>query len=154
MITNVNEEDGRSVVRVSRVFKPEKSSMKRWGMTPFTSRWEEMLFTDCPLNISYEPSFELGTYFTCMSKAHLSEQQLETLGAYRCSLMEKRQAELQDRYRRALESAEDSEGSCPRRDVTPVWRLCVADSMAQHGSGEFIMWCTRAVFSIVFKIRV
>ncbi|XP_056297441.1 breast cancer type 2 susceptibility protein isoform X2 [Pseudoliparis swirei] len=67
-------------------------------------------------------------------QAHLSEQQLETLGAYRCSLMEKRQAELQDRYRRALESAEDSEGSCPRRDVTPVWRLCVADSMAQHGS--------------------
>ncbi|XP_034404003.1 breast cancer type 2 susceptibility protein isoform X1 [Cyclopterus lumpus] len=67
-------------------------------------------------------------------EAHLSEQQLETLGTYRRSLMEKRQAELQDRYRRALESAEDSEGSCPKRDVTPVWRLCVADSMDQHGS--------------------
>ncbi|TNN86586.1 NEDD4-binding protein 2-like 2 [Liparis tanakae] len=35
-------------------------------------------------------------------EAHLSEQQLETLGTYRRSLMEKRQAELQDRYRRAL----------------------------------------------------
>ncbi|XP_029302084.1 breast cancer type 2 susceptibility protein [Cottoperca gobio] len=67
-------------------------------------------------------------------EAHLSEQQLETLRTYRCSLMEKRQAELQDRYRRALENAEESDGSCPKRDVTPVWRLCIADSMDQPGS--------------------
>ncbi len=65
----------------------------------------------------------------------MSEQQLETLHTYRLSLMEKKQAELQDRYRRALETAEDSEGSCPKRDVTPVWRLCIADSMDQPGSG-------------------
>ncbi|XP_014892348.1 breast cancer type 2 susceptibility protein [Poecilia latipinna] len=63
-------------------------------------------------------------------EAHLSEQQLETLQAYRRSLMEKKQAELQDRYRRALD-AEDNETSCPKRDATPVWRLCVADSMTQ-----------------------
>ncbi|XP_054456800.1 breast cancer type 2 susceptibility protein isoform X2 [Anoplopoma fimbria] len=67
-------------------------------------------------------------------EAHLSEQQMETLRTYRLSLMEKKQAELQDRYRRALESAEDSEGSCPKRDVTPVWRLCVADSLEERGS--------------------
>ncbi|XP_060902997.1 breast cancer type 2 susceptibility protein [Labrus mixtus] len=67
-------------------------------------------------------------------EAHLSEQQLETLRAYRRSQMEKKQTELQDRYRRALESAENSEGSCPKRDVTPVWRLCFADSMGQPGS--------------------
>ncbi|MED6231722.1 hypothetical protein ATANTOWER_006074 [Ataeniobius toweri] len=63
-------------------------------------------------------------------ETHLNEQQLETLRAYRCSLMEKKQAELQDRYRRALE-AEDNEKSCPKRDVTPVWRLCIADSRVQ-----------------------
>uniref|UniRef100_A0A671W034 BRCA2 DNA repair associated n=1 Tax=Sparus aurata TaxID=8175 RepID=A0A671W034_SPAAU len=57
---------------------------------------------------------------------------LETLHSYRRSLMEKKQAELQDRYRRALESAEDREGSCPKRDVTPVWRLCIADTTDQH----------------------
>ncbi|XP_034722037.1 breast cancer type 2 susceptibility protein [Etheostoma cragini] len=67
-------------------------------------------------------------------EAHLSEEQLETLRTFRCSLMEKKQAVLQDRYRRALESAEDSEGICPKREVTPVWRLCVADSMDQPGS--------------------
>ncbi|XP_076002331.1 breast cancer type 2 susceptibility protein [Genypterus blacodes] len=67
-------------------------------------------------------------------EARLSEQQMETLGAYRRSVMEKRQAELQHRYRCALEQAEDEGGSCPKRDVTPVWRLCVADSMNQSGN--------------------
>ncbi|XP_041797388.1 breast cancer type 2 susceptibility protein [Chelmon rostratus] len=67
-------------------------------------------------------------------EAHLSEQQLETVHTYRRSLMEKKQAELQDRYRRALENAEDREGSCPKRDVTPVWRLCIADSLDGPGS--------------------
>ncbi|XP_074535553.1 breast cancer type 2 susceptibility protein isoform X2 [Halichoeres trimaculatus] len=67
-------------------------------------------------------------------EAQLSEQQLETLHSYRRSLMERKQAELQDRYRRALESAENSEGGCPKRDVSPVWRLCFADSMGHPGS--------------------
>ncbi|XP_034556512.1 breast cancer type 2 susceptibility protein [Notolabrus celidotus] len=67
-------------------------------------------------------------------EAQLSEQQLETLRSYRRSLMERKQAELQDRYRQALESAENSEGGCPKRDVTPVWRLCFADSMGQPSS--------------------
>ncbi|XP_030600423.1 breast cancer type 2 susceptibility protein [Archocentrus centrarchus] len=65
-------------------------------------------------------------------EAHLSAQQLEALHTYRRSVMEKKQAELQDRYRRALE-AEDSEMSCPKREVTPVWRLCIADSTEQPG---------------------
>uniref|UniRef100_A0A3Q2CW94 Tower domain-containing protein n=1 Tax=Cyprinodon variegatus TaxID=28743 RepID=A0A3Q2CW94_CYPVA len=63
-------------------------------------------------------------------EAHLSKKQMETLQAYRSSLMEKKQAELQDRYRRALD-AEDNEMSCPKRDVAPVWRLCIADSKDQ-----------------------
>lgn len=48
--------------------------------------------------------------------------------------MEKKQAELQDRYWRALD-AEDNEMSCPKRDVTPVWRLCIADSRIQSSCG-------------------
>ncbi|XP_053176160.1 breast cancer type 2 susceptibility protein [Scomber japonicus] len=74
-------------------------------------------------------------------EAHLSEQQLETLHTYRRSLIEKKQAELQDRYRRALENAEENEGTCPKRDVTPVWRLCIADSMSQSSSVyQLNMW--------------
>lgn len=65
---------------------------------------------------------------------------METLRIHRRSLMERRQAELQDRYRRAVE-AEDNEGICPRRDVTPVWRLCVADSRDHPGRGESSFLC-------------
>ncbi|XP_062275871.1 breast cancer type 2 susceptibility protein [Scomber scombrus] len=74
-------------------------------------------------------------------EAHLSEQQLETLHTYRRSLIEKKQAELQDRYRRALENSEENEGTCPKRDVTPVWRLCIADSTNQSSSVyQLNMW--------------
>lgn len=69
------------------------------------------------------------------SKAHLTEQQAETLQNYKQLLMQKKQAELQDRYRRAVEAAEDGVDNCPKRDVAPVWRLCIADSMEQPGSG-------------------
>lgn len=87
------------------------------------------------LNNSSEMSFNCNTIlFSCM-KAHLSVQQMETLHAHRRSMMEKKQAELQERYRRALQDAEDSEGSCPKRDVTPVWRLCITDSTQHPGSG-------------------
>ncbi|XP_072248251.1 breast cancer type 2 susceptibility protein [Leuresthes tenuis] len=73
-------------------------------------------------------------------EAHLSEQQLEALRSYRRSVMDKKQAELQDRYRRALE-AEDNEKICPKRDVTPVWRLCITDSTAQPGCGyQLNLW--------------
>ncbi|KAM4566244.1 breast cancer type 2 susceptibility protein [Odontesthes bonariensis] len=73
-------------------------------------------------------------------QAHLSEQQLEALHSYRRSVMDKKQAELQDRYRRVLE-AEDNENSCPKRDVTPVWRLCITDSTAQPGcSYQLNLW--------------
>ena len=68
----------------------------------------------------------------------MSEQQVEALHSHKLFLMEKKQADLQDRYRRAVENAEDGEGSCPKRDVTPVWRLCVADSMDQSGIGVYI----------------
>ncbi|XP_061538720.1 breast cancer type 2 susceptibility protein isoform X2 [Phycodurus eques] len=68
-------------------------------------------------------------------EAHLSEQQLETLQAYRRSLLEKKQAEMQARYRRATEkNADDGQASCPQRNVTPVWRLCVADSLNPTGN--------------------
>ncbi|XP_051933622.1 uncharacterized protein LOC127608541 [Hippocampus zosterae] len=67
-------------------------------------------------------------------EALLSEQQLETLRAYGRSLMDKKRAEMQDRYRRATENNTDGgQTSCPQRDVTPVWRLCVADSLNPTG---------------------
>ncbi|XP_057695654.1 breast cancer type 2 susceptibility protein isoform X2 [Corythoichthys intestinalis] len=68
-------------------------------------------------------------------EAQLSEQQLKTLQAYHGSLIDKRLAEIQDRYRRATEkNAEGGRAGCPPRDVAPVWRLCVADSLNPAGN--------------------
>ncbi|KAM3874721.1 breast cancer type 2 susceptibility protein [Diretmus argenteus] len=72
-------------------------------------------------------------------EAHLSAQQLETLHTYRRCLVEKKQSELQERYRRALENAQEENGSCPKRDVTPVWKLCIADSRDQLGSNVYVL---------------
>ncbi|XP_053728706.1 breast cancer type 2 susceptibility protein [Synchiropus splendidus] len=66
-------------------------------------------------------------------EARLSSQQLETLQTYMRSLMERKQAELQDRCRRALEESDKKDGGCPQRDVTPVWRISVADCLNPTG---------------------
>lgn len=89
-----------------------------------------------------------------MCKALLSEQQVETLNTYRRCVMEKKQAQLHDRFQRALESAEASEGSCPKREVTPVWRLVVADSRDQRGRGLFFLFFVLDVLwsYVVYKI--
>ena len=65
--------------------------------------------------------------------------------------MERKQAELQDRFRRALENAEDGEGGCPKRDVTPVWRLCCADSMEQRSSGGSFIFIHTQCTLVTFK---
>lgn len=79
-------------------------------------------------------------------KAHLTEKQVEVLQNYKRLVMEKQQAELQDRYRRAVESAEDGVGGCPKRDVAPVWRLCIADSMGHPGSGLSLFFIELYIF--------
>lgn len=79
-------------------------------------------------------------------KAHLTEQQVEALQNYKRLLMEKKQTELQDRYRRAVQTAEDGEGCCPKRDVAPVWRLCISDSMDQSGCGVFSLFIKFHIF--------
>ncbi|XP_059932425.1 breast cancer type 2 susceptibility protein isoform X2 [Gadus macrocephalus] len=72
-------------------------------------------------------------------EACLNDQQLEVLQSYRRSVLEKRQAGLQERCRRALEQAQDSQGGCPRRDVTPVWKLCVVDARASPGDSVYML---------------
>ncbi|KAK6295574.1 hypothetical protein J4Q44_G00332870 [Coregonus suidteri] len=73
-------------------------------------------------------------------EGRLSEQQWEALNNYRRCVGERRQAALQERFRQALEGAQEGEGgSCPNRDVTPIWKLCVADSRAKLGSNVYLL---------------
>lgn len=80
----------------------------------------------------------------------MTEQQAETLQNYKRLLIEKKQAELQDRYRRAVETAEDGTGSCPKRDVAPVWRLSIADFMEKPGSGMHFFYTFLGIFILIY----
>ncbi|XP_048119894.1 breast cancer type 2 susceptibility protein isoform X1 [Alosa alosa] len=69
-------------------------------------------------------------------QADLREEQLASLCSFRRSLEERRQAQLQDRFRRALQEAEQGSASCASRDVTPVWKLAVCDANRQQSSSS------------------
>ncbi|XP_047676855.1 breast cancer type 2 susceptibility protein isoform X2 [Tachysurus fulvidraco] len=64
-------------------------------------------------------------------EAHLSTQQVKAVSSYRQVLTERKRAELQDRVHKAVQEAE---GGCANRDVTPVWKLSIADANDLHSS--------------------
>ncbi|KAM6180384.1 breast cancer type 2 susceptibility protein [Erethizon dorsatum] len=57
-------------------------------------------------------------------KGYFSEEQLRALNSYRQMLNDKKQAQIQLEFRKAVESAKQGEQGLSR-DVTPVWRLRV-----------------------------
>lgn len=62
---------------------------------------------------------------------------MEAVSKYRRCLEEKRQAELQEHVHKAVMEAQEAEGGCPNRDVTPVWKLSVIDATdLQSNCGE------------------
>ncbi|XP_066517133.1 breast cancer type 2 susceptibility protein isoform X2 [Hoplias malabaricus] len=65
-------------------------------------------------------------------ESHLSAVQMEALSRYRRSLTERKQVELQERIRRAVQESEEAEGGCRNRDVTPVWKLAITDFNDLH----------------------
>uniref|UniRef100_A0A671L2V7 Breast cancer type 2 susceptibility protein homolog n=1 Tax=Sinocyclocheilus anshuiensis TaxID=1608454 RepID=A0A671L2V7_9TELE len=60
-------------------------------------------------------------------ETHLYASQMDAVSKYRRCLEEKRQAELQERVQKAVMEAQEAEGGCPNRDVTPVWKLSITD---------------------------
>ncbi|XDV32091.1 hypothetical protein PO909_002983 [Leuciscus waleckii] len=61
-------------------------------------------------------------------ETHVSERQMEAVSKYRRCLGERSQAELQERVHKAVMEAQEAEGGCPNRDVTPVWKLSITDA--------------------------
>ncbi|KAI1893590.1 hypothetical protein AGOR_G00125290 [Albula goreensis] len=72
-------------------------------------------------------------------ESSLNEQQLSMLNNYRQSLGQERQARLQERFQQALAEAQESEGSFPRRDVTPVWKLSICDFTDQQSRIVYLL---------------
>ncbi|KAF4788054.1 hypothetical protein TURU_164189 [Turdus rufiventris] len=65
-------------------------------------------------------------------EGYLSDDQLKALKAYRQLMNDKKQTQMQEQFKKALESAEQEENGCYKRDVSAVWRLYVIDYRKQE----------------------
>ncbi|NXK12353.1 BRCA2 protein, partial [Herpetotheres cachinnans] len=65
-------------------------------------------------------------------EGYLTEDQLKALNAHRQLMNDKKQTQIQEEFKKALESAEQEENGCSKRDVSAVWKLCVVDYRKQE----------------------
>uniref|UniRef100_A0A8C4RR31 Tower domain-containing protein n=1 Tax=Erpetoichthys calabaricus TaxID=27687 RepID=A0A8C4RR31_ERPCA len=70
---------------------------------------------------AFESSTDPGFLETC-----LSAQQVAVLNRHKQAVNDQKQAKLQEKFRKILESSQE-ENSCTKRDVTPVWKLHIVD---------------------------
>ncbi|XP_059321939.1 breast cancer type 2 susceptibility protein [Ammospiza nelsoni] len=75
-------------------------------------------------------------------EGYLSDDQLKALKAYRQLMNDKKQTQMQEQFKKALESAEQEENGCYKRDVSAVWRLHVVDYRKQekHKGAVLSIW--------------
>ncbi|NWS29960.1 BRCA2 protein, partial [Polioptila caerulea] len=75
-------------------------------------------------------------------EGYLSDDQLKALKAYRQLINDRKQTEMQEQFKKALESAEHEENGCYQRDVSAVWRLYVVDYRKQekHKGAVLSIW--------------
>ncbi|XP_075583775.1 breast cancer type 2 susceptibility protein [Pelecanus crispus] len=65
-------------------------------------------------------------------EGYLSEDQLKAFNAHRQLMNDKKKTQIQEEFKKALKSAELEENGCSKRDVSPVWKLCVVDYRKQE----------------------
>ncbi|NXH29322.1 BRCA2 protein, partial [Myiagra hebetior] len=65
-------------------------------------------------------------------EGYLNDDQLKALKAYRQLMSDKKQTQMQEQFKKALESAEQEENGCYKRDVSAVWKLYVVDYRKQE----------------------
>ncbi|NXQ09832.1 BRCA2 protein, partial [Peucedramus taeniatus] len=75
-------------------------------------------------------------------EGYLSDDQLKALKAYRQLMNDKKQTQMQEQFKKALESAEQEENGCYKRDVSAVWRLFVVDyrRKEKHKGAVLSIW--------------
>ncbi|NWV53151.1 BRCA2 protein, partial [Daphoenositta chrysoptera] len=75
-------------------------------------------------------------------EGYLSDDQLKALKAYRQLMNDKKQTQMQEQFKKALESAEQEENGCYKRDVSAVWKLYVVDYRKQekHKGAVLSIW--------------
>ncbi|XP_072899953.1 breast cancer type 2 susceptibility protein [Hemitrygon akajei] len=71
-------------------------------------------------------------------EACFTEQQLKALNNYRQLLKEKQQVQIEARFRKALEDAHDND-SCVKRNVVPLWKLCIVDYKSHDNNAVYML---------------
>ncbi|XP_077197948.1 breast cancer type 2 susceptibility protein isoform X2 [Paroedura picta] len=72
-------------------------------------------------------------------EGYFSEEQLKALNSHRQMVNDKKQAQIEAEFRKAMESAEQEEHSCCRRDVTAVMKLRIADYGKEKTGKEVLL---------------
>ncbi|NWQ70486.1 BRCA2 protein, partial [Neopipo cinnamomea] len=86
-------------------------------------------------------------------EGYLSEDQLKALRAYRQLVNDKKQTQMQEEFKKALESAEQEENGCSKRDVSAVWKLCVVDYRKQEKYKGVILSIWRPLLDICSLLK-
>nr|XP_013817567.1 PREDICTED: breast cancer type 2 susceptibility protein [Apteryx mantelli mantelli] len=86
-------------------------------------------------------------------EGYLSEDQLKALNAHRQMMNDKKQAQIQAEFKKAVESAEQEEHGCSKRDVSTVWKLCVVDYRKQEKHNGVILSIWRPLLDVCSLLK-
>ncbi|NXH78831.1 BRCA2 protein, partial [Hydrobates tethys] len=86
-------------------------------------------------------------------EGYLSEDQLKALNAHRQLMNDKKQTQIQEEFKKALESAEQEENGCSKRDVSTVWKLCVVDYRKQEKHKGVILSIWRPLLDVCSLLK-
>ncbi|XP_074423972.1 breast cancer type 2 susceptibility protein isoform X2 [Larus michahellis] len=86
-------------------------------------------------------------------EGYLSEDQLKALNGYRQLMNDKKQTQIQEEFKKALESAEHEENGCSKRDVCTVWKLCVVDYRKQEKHKGVILSIWRPLLDVCSLLK-
>ncbi|XP_071990489.1 breast cancer type 2 susceptibility protein isoform X2 [Engystomops pustulosus] len=83
----------------------------------------------------------------------LSSDQLRALNHHRQLLNDKRQAQIQADFRKAIESSEQETGSSTRREVTPVWKIRITDYKDPDSTSAYMLSIWRPLPDVVSLLK-
>ncbi|NXI62804.1 BRCA2 protein, partial [Anseranas semipalmata] len=86
-------------------------------------------------------------------EGYLSEDQLKALNAYRQLMNDKKQSQIQEEFKKAVESAEKEKHGCSKRDVSTVWKLCVVDYRKQEKPKGVILSVWRPLLDVCSLLK-
>ncbi|XP_074940879.1 breast cancer type 2 susceptibility protein isoform X1 [Phalacrocorax aristotelis] len=86
-------------------------------------------------------------------EGYLSEDQLKALNAHRQLMNDKKQTRIQEEFKKALESAEQEENGCSKRDVSTVWKLYVVDYRKQEKHKGVILSIWRPLLDVCSLLK-